>query len=202
MPHHDRPSEEASQPTCGEPVLYARTDCNGAPVWAHPEDQQLPSRYRVLRDERVSPTVLAQTMVRLTDSLGYKLSRSRGEAQAREERQLLQESTEVQVLQRQDGERALLVRSTLKTQEGDRTCDDRTVHSVIVGVVDMEGQILSDFREGGGEVLDVVERGEEGRLAVLEEVWPGDRWLFDGRGDAMCRAKLGYCDSPCGLSRE
>ena len=167
-------------------------------MWAQPASRSTPDRYRALPDERVSPTVLAQTMVRLTDSLGYRLARSRGEAQAREERQLLQESSEVQVWERQDGQRVLLVRSTLKTQDGMRTCDERVVNSVVVGIVGMDGQVLSEFREGRGAVLDVVDFDEGGRLSVVQEVWPREQWLFNGRGEARCRAKLGYCDSPCG----
>ena len=198
VPHHDRESTNETLPTCGEAVLYARTDCKGAPVWAQPASRSTPDRYRALPDERVSPTVLAQTMVRLTDSLGYRLARSRGEAQAREERQLLQESSEVQVWERQDGQRVLLVRSTLKTQDGMRTCDERVVNAVVVGIVGMDGQVLSEFREGRGAVLDVVDFDEGGRLSVVQEVWPREQWLFNGRGEARCRAKLGYCDSPCG----
>ena len=198
IPHHRHAEDPSRVPTCGTPKVFARMDCRGDLVWALPKGSEAPRRYRILPDEPVWASVLAQTMVRLTDSLGYKLARSRGEARAEEERLLIQESSEVHVLERSDGSRALLVRATLTTDDGVRTCDEGKVHSVIVGVVDMEGRVLSAFREGEGHVLDVVDLDQNGQLEVLQEVWPHQQWFFDEQGSTRCRMNMSYCDSPCG----
>jgi len=200
VPHHRHAGDPPEVPTCGSPKVFARLDCRGEMVWAIPKVAALPLRYRVLPEEEVSASVLAQTMVRLTESLGYKLARSRGESRAEEDRLLIQESSEISVIERSDGQRALLVRATLTTDDGVRTCNEAKVHSVVVGVVDMEGRVLSAFREGDGRVLDVVDFDGNGQLEILQEVWPNQHWYFDETGTTRCRMDMAYCDSPCGES--